>query len=246
MSIFLAGENMDTKLIVALDTNNYIQAKHIIDELSPLVDTFKVGSILYTAEGIKVIEYIHSLNKSVFLDLKFFDIPNTIKGVSFVACQLKVKMFTFHLLGGREMIRALLMGIKECMSICPVKNMPIALGVTILTSMNERILHNEMKIDLKLKDMTKHLARMGYSEGIRGFVCSPVEVTLLRKELGNDIILATPGIRLNKDAAYDQKRVMTPLEAKKNGANFIIMGRSITDKKDMPRTVQSVLRELSG
>ncbi len=236
---------MDTKLIVVLDTENYIEAKHIIDELSPLVDVFKVGSVLFTAEGIKVIEYINSLEKSVFLDLKFFDIPNTIKGVSFVVSRLKVKMFTFHLLGGKEMIRALLMGMQECMSRCPVKETPIALGVTILTSMNERIIHDEMKIDLKLPDMIKHLARIGYNEGIRGFVCSPMEVSMLRKELGADAILVTPGIRLAEDSTDDQKRVMTPKEAKLNGANYIVMGRSITEKKDMAGTVKKILVDLA-
>src|SRR5208283_1885457 len=83
------GINMETKLIMALDTDNFIEAKHIIDELSPLIDIFKVGSILYTAEGVRTIDYINSKGKGVFLDLKFFDIPNTIKGVSFVTGSLK-------------------------------------------------------------------------------------------------------------------------------------------------------------
>ncbi len=236
---------MATKLIVALDADNFIEAKHIIDELSPLVDTFKVGSILFTAEGVKAIDYINSLGKSVFLDLKFFDIPNTVKIVSFVTGRMKVKMFTFHLLGGKEMIRALLGGINDCMARLPVKEAPIPLGVTILTSVNERIMHGEMKIGVRLNDMIKHLARMGYDEGIRGFVCSPMEVQLLRKELGPEPVLVTPGIRLSDDVTGDQKRVLTPAEAKNCGSNYIVMGRSITDKKDMTATVKSILAEIS-
>ncbi len=236
---------MGTKLIMALDTDNFIEARHIIDELSPLIDTFKVGSILYTAEGNKIIDYINSLGKSIFLDLKFFDIPNTVKGVSFVAGYMKVKMFTFHLLGGKEMIRAVLNGISECMARCPVKEAPIPLGVTILTSMNEHIMKNEMKINIKLNDMISHLARMGYNEGIRGFVCSPLEVRLLRKELGGEAILVTPGIRMKEEVTDDQRRVMTPSEAKDSGSDYIVMGRSISDKKDMAGTVRKILSELS-
>jgi len=236
---------LGTKLIMALDTHSFIEAKHIIDELSPLIDIFKVGSILYTAEGVKTIDYINSLGKSVFLDLKFFDIPNTVKSVSFVTGRMKVKMFTFHLLGGKEMIRALISGINECMARCPVKEAPIPLGVTILTSINEAIMRHDMKINLKLNDMIKHLARMGYNEGIRGFVCSSMEVEILRKELGSEPILVTPGIRLKEDVTGDHKRVMTPSEAKKCGSNFIVMGRSISDKKDMVGTVKNVLSELS-
>ncbi len=237
---------MNTKLILALDANNLVEAKHIIDELYTYIEIFKVGSILYSAEGIKVIEYIHSRGRSVFLDLKFFDIPNTVKGVSFVVCQMNVKMFTFHLLGGKEMIRAMLDGIRDCLARCPVKEKPLPLGVTILTSMNDRIMREEMKITLKLQDMIKHLAKMGFNEGVRGFVCSPMEVGLLRKELGNETILVTPGIRLEDDAAGDQKRVMTPAEAKKSGANYIVMGRSIMDKKDRVQTVEKILKELSS
>jgi orotidine-5'-phosphate decarboxylase len=230
---------------MALDTDNFAEAKHIIDELSTMIDTFKVGSILYTSEGIKTIDYIQSLGKSVFLDLKFFDIPNTVRGVSFVSSRMSVKMFTFHLLGGKEMIRAVLGGIAECMAKCPVREAPMPLGVTILTSMNERIMQNEMKINIKLHTMIRHLARMGFDEGIRGFVCSPEEVDMLRKELGSEAILITPGIRLKDDVTGDQKRVMTPFEAKIRGSNYIVMGRSISEKKDMKGTVQKILAELS-
>ena len=235
---------MNTKLIVALDVNTFDAAKPIIDELAPIVPVFKVGSILYTEEGNKLIDYIHSKNREVFLDLKFFDIPNTVKEVSFVAARLGVEMFTIHLLGGREMVRGALEGVRECVAKHNLPKTPVILGVTVLTSMNESILKEDLKIPLSLPDMVSHLAKQGFEEGMRGFVSSPHEIELLRGIIGKDVILVTPGVRLSGDAAGDQKRIMTPKRAKELGANYIVMGRSVLDKPDRKAAVQSILDEL--
>ncbi len=235
---------MNTKLIVALDVKNFEEAKSIVEELSPIVDIFKVGSILYTIEGNKVIEFIHSKGKSVFLDLKFFDIPNTVKDVSFVAANLNVEMFTVHLLGGREMIKASLDGVEEAFSRNKLTKKPLVLGVTVLTSLNNDILKNDLQIGLPVIDMVKHLTEMGYKTGARGFVCSPYEIEILRKQYKDKITLVVPGVRLSGEASGDQKRVMTPKMASELGADYIVMGRSIIGSKDRIAQAQSVLEEL--
>jgi orotidine-5'-phosphate decarboxylase len=233
-----------TKLIVALDVTNYTEAELLVEELHPYVDVFKVGSILYTLEGKKVIDLIRAKGKKVFLDLKFFDIPNTVKEVSFVTSELGVDMFTIHLLGGKEMIRATLGGIMDYCSHFHSDRTPLVLGVTVLTSMNDEILRKDLQIGHPVKDMVRHLARMGYDEGVRGFVCSPFEIEILRQELGKDIILVTPGVRLSGDSLGDQKRVMTPAKAKELGANYIVMGRSVLEKPNRVETVKQILEEI--
>jgi orotidine-5'-phosphate decarboxylase len=236
--------DMAAKLIVALDVKSFDEAKIIIDDLGQLVEYFKIGSILYTLEGKKLIDYIHSKNRKVFLDLKFFDIPNTVKEVSFAAAQLGVEMFTIHLLGGQEMIKAALAGVQEGCSRFPKSAAPLVLGVTVLTSMNDQIIRNEMKINYSVAEMVSHLARMGYNEGIRGFVCSPFEIENLKRELGKDITLVTPGVRLPGESLGDQKRVMTPAQAKEKGTDYIVMGRSVTGAANKKAVVENILKEL--
>ena len=200
---------MATKLILALDVTDFNESKKIVDELATRVEVFKIGSILFTREGRNVIDYIHNKGRKVFLDLKFFDIPNTVQEVCSAAAALGVEMFTIHLLGGKEMILSAMKG-----AAMGGKIPPLILGVTILTSTNAEILSEDMKVKLKLPDMVAHLAHMGYQEGVRGFVCSPLEIELLRKTLGSDAVLVTPGVRLAGDSLGDQKRVMTPKKAK--------------------------------
>jgi orotidine-5'-phosphate decarboxylase len=235
---------MKTKLILALDVNNFAEAELLVEELHPLVDVFKVGSILYTLEGRKLVDLVHARGKKVFLDLKFFDIPNTVKEVSSVAARLGVDMFTIHLLGGRDMIRGSIQGIMDYFSHDRSAATPLVLGVTVLTSMNDEVLKRDLRIDAPVADQVKHLARMGYDEGIRGFVCSPHEIALLRQELGQDVILVTPGVRLAGDAAGDQKRVMTPAQAREQGANYIVMGRSILEKPNKAEVLKQIRSEL--
>ena len=230
---------MSAGLIVALDVETFDEAKAIVDSLTPSVGFYKVGSTLFTYEGKKVVEYIHSKGAKVFLDLKFFDIPNQVKGVSKAAASLGVEMFTIHLIGGREMIRGAIEGAVSGKQTEP----PIILGVTILTSMNDRIVSEEMQIGKKVEEMVPFLVGMGMQEGLKGFVCSPFEIESIKSKW-KDAILVTPGIRLPGESAGDQKRVMTPSDAKRLGANYIVMGRSILDAKDRQQTAYQVVEML--
>ncbi|MGC8764300.1 MAG: orotidine-5'-phosphate decarboxylase [Brevinematia bacterium] len=236
---------MKTKVILALDVNSSEEAYSLIDELSDYVDCFKVGSILYAECGNTIVEYIRKKNKMVFLDLKFFDIPNTVKGVSYVATKTGVDMFTIHLLGGSEMVKASLDGVCEAIEDFKLNKTPIILGVTILTSLNEDILRNELKVDTSLKSFVLHLARVGYEAGLRGFVCSPQEVRLLKKNLSEDIIVVTPGVRISNDW-NDQKRVMTPKMASEEGADYIVVGRSVLNQNDKIDILKKIREEIES
>jgi orotidine-5'-phosphate decarboxylase len=234
---------MSTKLIVALDVKSFDEAKELVDLLSPEVGLFKVGSTLYTLAGRQIIEYIHSKGGEVFLDLKFFDIPNQVRGVSFAAASLGVEMFTIHLLGGREMALAAIEGVMEASQIHRLQKTPLILGVTILTSMNDSVIRNELKINAPVIDMVGYLAQMGYDEGLRGFVCSPYEVEGLKKRF-SDIKLVTPGVRLPGEVTGDQKRVMTPADAKRLGSDYIVMGRSVYNSRHPMQTTRQIKEQL--
>ncbi len=236
---------MKTKVILALDVNSETEAFKVIDETFFYVDCFKVGSILYAESGNSIVNYIKQKDKEVFLDLKFFDIPNTVKGVSKIATKIGVDMFTIHLLGGVEMIKASIEGVHEAFEKYSLSKKPLILGVTILTSMNEEMIKRDLRIELELKDMILHLAKMGYDNGLRGFVCSPHEVRFLKSNLGEDIVVVTPGVRLDSDDKGDQKRVMTPRMAMLEGADYIVIGRSILTKPDKQDVLIKIKEELS-
>ncbi len=236
---------MSTKLIVALDVDTLHEAKSIVDDLQGQVEVFKVGSILYSRAGKEIIKYIQSKQAGVFLDLKFFDIPNTVKGVSRAAAEMGVDMFTIHLLGGQEMMKGAMQGVSEAVDKLKLEKSPLILGVTILTSMNDQVIREDLHIHKPVAEMVPYLAGRGYDAGMRGFVCSPFEIEILKSRFSG-ITLVTPGIRLAGESLGDQKRVMTPGEARRLGADYIVMGRSVYGAPDIQATVQEINKELAG
>ncbi|QJR22753.1 Orotidine 5'-phosphate decarboxylase [Brevinematales bacterium NS] len=231
---------MKTELIVALDVPSRQEAINIVEKLSPLVVWYKVGSILFTKEGEALVKALKDKGCKVFLDLKFFDIPNTVKGVCEVVAKMGVDMFTLHMLGGREMVKAALEGIS------PFPQKPLALGVTILTSMNETTLHEDLRIQESIENTVSHLVKLGLETGMQGFVCSPHELSSLRSWVPENTIFVTPGVRLPGEATGDQKRVMTPKEAHQNGANYIVMGRSVYGSSHPLQTVERILSDIES
>lgn len=236
---------MSTRLIVALDVETLHEARTIVDDLEGQVEVFKVGSILYSRAGRDIIRYIQSKGAGVFLDLKFFDIPNTVKGVCKAVAEMGVDMFTIHLLGGQEMARGAREGVAEALQKEKSGKQPLILGVTILTSMNDQIIREDLHIHKPVSDMVPFLAGRGYEAGLRGFVCSPFEIEALKSRYP-DAVLVTPGIRLAGESLGDQKRVMTPGEARRLGADYIVMGRSVYGAPDIQATVKEINRELAG
>lgn len=207
-----------TQLILALDVNNRKQAMRWVKLLYPRVKIFKVGLQLYTACGSKIIQDIRKIGAEVFLDLKFNDIPNTMVGAAKEALKYKVKMFTVHTLSGPTALKAV---VKACQG-----SKTKVLGVTILTSICAHFL-KDLKIQRSLSQEVLYLAQMAKRCGLDGVVCSAQETGMLRKVLGRNFLLVTPGIRPASSAIGDQQRVATPTEALRAGSNFLVVGRPI-------------------
>jgi orotidine-5'-phosphate decarboxylase len=231
------------RIIVALDVDSLDKAKILVESLAPHVGCFKVGLELLTAVGApQVVEFVHSLGGQVFYDGKFMDIPNTVAGASQAVTKLGVDMFNVHCLGGRAMMEAARKVVDEAVTSWPAK--PFILGVTILTSLDypalvEMGIFDELNIadpdeckDIQRDRMEsliiRHLAWLAKESRLDGVISSPQEIVPIREYLGNDFMIVTPGVRPAWAAANDQKRVMTPGEAIKAGADFLVIGRPIT------------------
>ncbi|MCX7919905.1 MAG: orotidine-5'-phosphate decarboxylase [bacterium] len=232
-------------LIVALDTPDEQKVKRLIDQLALYVGAFKIGLELYTALGPTIIRYIQNLGGKVFLDIKFHDIPNTVAGAAAAATRHKVWMFNVHCSGGLAMMHAAVQSAKDTATALNLP-MPIILGVTILTSINEMILKQEIRIEKGLTNQVVHFALLAHEAGLNGVVASPREIVPIREKLGKEFIILTPGIRPSwASDAQDQKRIMTPQEAIAAGANYIVVGRPITLAPNPVDAAQRIIEEIS-
>ena len=229
-------------LIVALDVPSLSEAERLVKLLSPLVSVFKVGKELFTSAGPAVIEMIHAQGSKVFLDLKFHDIPNTVGSACEAAVRHKVFMLNVHALGGQNMMIQAVQSVHKTAEDLKIKP-PFLLGVTVLTSMKESDL-KEIGIRRKLEKQVENLAILSKSCGLDGVVASAHEIGLIRKKTGEDFLIVTPGVRPVWAAHGDQKRVMTPKEAIENGANFIVVGRPITQHLSPLEAAEKVLKEI--
>jgi len=216
---------MRNPIIAALDVPSKEAALKLAEEVTPAVGGFKIGSELFTSAGPDIVKTIRVTGASVFLDLKFHDIPNTVAKAVASATRLDVQMLTIHTSGGLEMMRAAEAAAQQVASQAGL-NAPLVLGVTVLTSFT-----NETLAEIGCEpDTEKHvlrLAQLAVKSGLRGLVCSPLEISALRKVLPAQIQLVTPGIRTGAEKADDQKRTLTPKEAIAAGANWLVIGRPI-------------------
>ncbi len=217
---------MQNPIIVALDVPTTREALELADELGPVVGAFKIGKQLFVSEGPDVVRKLKETGAKIFLDLKFHDIPNTVAKAVQSAIDVGVDMLTVHTSGGSEMLTAAENASNEKAAMLGIDS-PLILGVTVLTSMDDANLA-ELGIQEGAQGQVVRLAKLAASSGLRGLVCSPQEIKILREELGNEIQLVTPGIRSNSSPADDQKRTMSPAEAIKAGASWLVIGRPIT------------------
>jgi orotidine-5'-phosphate decarboxylase len=223
------------KIIVALDVPTKVRALELVEQLRGDISFFKIGLQLYTAEGPEIVRAVLSAGARVWLDLKLYDIPNTVARAVESAMTLGVQMLTIHLSGGSEMIHA---------ATAACGNDMLLLGVTVLTSATERTLR-EIGITDSVEDEVLRLATLGVEAGIDGLVASPHELKRLRAEFGNEIKIAVQGIRPTWAEPGDQKRFMTPREAIEAGADYIGIGRPITAHPQPLDAVAKILAELS-
>ncbi len=215
------------KLILALDVDTGRKAKYFINKLYPQIKVFKIGSQLFTACGPEIIKFVINKKAEVFLDLKFFDIPNTVACAVRQAVRLGVLMFTLHISGQEEMVRAAVSAVGEEAKRLKIRK-PKVIGVTVLTS-------QEVNPDEILR-----LAKSGLKWGLDGVVCSARETGLLRKKLGKKFIIVTPGIRPRLSGKDDQKRVATAKESLRAGSSFLVVGRPILEAKDPLRAAKEI------
>jgi len=224
---------MGSPIIVALDLDQK-SALELAIKIDPQHCKVKVGSQLFTESGPKVIKELKKLGFEIFLDLKFHDIPNTVKKAVETAIEMGVWMLNVHSLGGKEMLKAAY-EVKETASI-----KPILIGVTILTSLDNKSI-KQVGLERGIDDQVFLLADLCKKEGLDGVVCSPNEITLLRKNLGEDFLLVTPGIRSLKVENDDQKRTSTVSEAIEKGADYVVIGREITTDINPNKKIQKIL-----
>lgn len=225
------------RLIVALDVPSARAALDLVDRLEGRCHWFKVGLELFVAAGPRMLDTLAARGHSVFLDLKFHDIPNTVAGAVRSAAGLGVRMMTVHALGGLAMLSAA----REALDGVP--NPPELLAVTVLTSMDQAQL-SAVGVADSPADETARLARVGLDSGIRGFVCSPQEVGLVRGIAGPGAVLVIPGIRPAGAAVGDQKRVATPAEALRQGASYLVVGRPVTQAENPADAAEAILAEM--
>jgi len=236
------------RLIVALDVSSLDEARSIVEELQGSVGMFKIGLEMFTACGTEVFEFIESYkNVRFFFDGKFHDIPNTVAAACRNTTRANVAMFNIHAQGGIEMMSAAAAATKEQAKARNIDK-PILIAVTVLTSISESILHEQIKTsnDLDLPQYVVHLAKMAKEAGLDGVVASPKEVPLIREACGKDFVIVTPGIRPNwpELMSDDQKRVLTPAEAIAQGSTYLVIGRPITRAKNRLDAVKRLTGEL--
>ncbi len=228
--------------------NTLAEVKERVAELKEVVGLFKIGKESFTKFGPAVIELIHNSKREVFLDLKYHDIPNTVKGAAAAAAALGVLMFNVHASGGLDMMRAAKEG---AMSVTERKGIrcPKILGVTVLTSIDGNILRDDLGILESVEDHVLRLAQLTNKAGLDGIVCSAADLYAIKDKLPEDFMYVTPGIKgVDGEAGADQKRVFTPGNAVKDGSTILVVGRTITGFKTPEERIEAgykVLRDMA-
>jgi orotidine-5'-phosphate decarboxylase len=229
-------------IIAALDVPTAEQALKLAKEIAPAVGWFKIGKELFVAAGPDIVKKIRAMGASVFLDLKFHDIPNTVAKAVASAVRLDVQMLTIHTSGGSEMMNAAEVSAQQTASQAG-RNAPLVLGVTVLTSSDSHTLL-ETGCDPNVGKQVERLATLAAKAGLRGLVCSPLEIADLREFLPSHFQLVTPGIRTGAEKADDQKRTLTPREAILAGANWLVIGRPIYAAENPRAAAEKILESL--
>ena len=237
--------NAGDKIIVALDSPDLKQVKKLVKTLHKVIPNFKIGSELYTAHGPEAIKAVRWVGGHVFLDLKFHDIPNTVAGAVRAATLMNVSMMTIHAIGGFQMLEAARQAAEEASRKRKVKRRPKLLAVTVLTSMSEEELRKEVGIENPVEQTVLRFAEMADRAGMDGVVASGRELATIRSNFGHDLLVVTPGIRPAWSVKGDQTRVMTPQKALELGADYLVIGRPITQAKDPKEAALRVLQEIS-
>lgn len=229
----------DCKLILALDLPDRESALKILDGLRGKLEWVKIGLQMYLKYGADFVREVSGMGFKIFLDLKLFDIPNTVASAVESVSALPVSMLTIHASGGREMMR------RAVESAADRNPELLILGVTVLTSFDADSLA-ETGVELEPEWQVEKLAKLAVDSGLKGLVCSPLEIEGLRSILPEDTVLVTPGIRPSGSSADEQKRIMTPADAARAGSDFIVVGRPILKAENPAFAVSKILEEIAN
>jgi orotidine-5'-phosphate decarboxylase len=235
--------SVKNRLIVALDFETAREALELFSKLRDVAGMFKIGSQLFTAAGPGLVREIVKAGASIFLDLKFHDIPNTVAAAGVEATRLGVSIFNVHAGGGGEMMRRTAEAVAETAEREGIKR-PAVIGVTVLTSADTATL-TEVGIASTVETQVSRLARLVEASGLDGVVASAHEVALVRESVWRqDFLIVTPGVRPSGSALGDQKRAMTPAEAVRAGADYLVVGRPILNAPDPVRAARQISEEM--
>ena len=232
---------MRNPIIAALDVPTTEVALDLAQKIAPLVGGFKIGSELFTSAGPDIVRRVRRTGAAVFLDLKFHDIPHTVAQAVAAAVKLDVQMLTVHAIGGVEMLKAAEKTAQESawqLGHAP----PLVLAVTVLTSLDSNAL-SEIGLDPNIARQARRFANMANQAGLRGLVCSPLEVAELRQTLPVSMQFVTPGVRLEA-SDDDQRRTLSPRDALAAGANWLVIGRPIYAASDPRAAAEAILNSL--
>ena len=233
---------MNNPIIVALDVPTVERALALAEQVAPVAGAFKIGSELFTAAGPDIVRQIRDTGAAVFLDLKFHDIPNTVAGAVASATRLGVQMLTLHTSGGAAMMKAAEQSAQQTAQQLR-RPAPLVLGVTVLTSMDASQLE-AVGLSSNVGGQVERLAKLAAGAGLRGLVCSPLELAALRQLLPASMQLVTPGIRRAGEAPGDQSRTLSAREAIDAGANWLVIGRPICESPNPRAAAEKILESL--
>lgn len=240
---FRFNPGMRNPIIAALDVPDAETALTLARNVAPAVGAFKIGKELFTGVGPDIVRRIRETGAAVFLDLKFHDIPNTVARAVAAATRLEVQMLTLHTSGGLEMMRAAEEAAQATAREAG-REAPLVLGVTVLTSMDSNTLA-EVGCEPNVARQVERLAALAVRAGLRGLVCSPLELAALRQSLPASVQLVTPGIRTGAERADDQRRTLSPREAIQAGADWLVIGRPIYAAPDPRAAAERILASLA-
>ena len=234
---------MQNPIIAALDVPTAEAALKLAQQIAPAVGAFKIGGELFTASGPDIVRRIRDTGAAVFLDLKFHDIPNTVAKAVASAVRLDVQMLTIHTSGGSEMMCAAERSAQQT-ALQSGGKAPLVLGVTVLTSMDGNAL-SEIGLETNVGKQVERLATLAVKSGLRGLVCSPLEIVALRQIIPSHVQLVTPGIRTGAEKADDQKRTLSPREALDAGASWLVIGRPIYAAENPRAAAEKILQSIT-
>lgn len=232
---------MAKDVIIALDFDSREKVFNFLDMFDDKLYV-KVGMELFYKEGPSIIKEIKDRGHKIFLDLKLHDIPNTVKSATKSIMSLETDMINYHIAGGAKMLKDATDAAKD------INKDVITLGITVLTSTSEKVLHDEILVDekLSLEEAVISYAQLGKDNGLNGVVCSALEVPAIKKALGKDFICVTPGIRLSQNSNDDQERIVTPANARELGSDYIVVGRPITKSENPVESYKEIKRMFIG